>query len=156
MAAGAIYWTQFHSVGMCPTRIQQVSSSNTRIASVKTEVCSVAFPQSTVKYKLCMYIPLHRLTRSRSHIELSMQTRGQIHLEHALCQTPAPLACASHTKPQHHTVISHKSSKLGTFWIFWLSRDSTRRRWQHLIFKKEQNIRNTKCRVYGWNVAGLV
>jgi hypothetical protein len=74
MAVGAIYWTQLHSVSMCPTRVQQVSFSKTRITSVKTGVCSVVFPQPTVKYKLCMYVPLYRLPKSRSHTELSMQT----------------------------------------------------------------------------------
>lgn len=57
-----------------PTRIQRVSFSNTRIASVKTDVCSVVFSQSVLKYKLCIYVPLHSLPNFCSHNKLSRQS----------------------------------------------------------------------------------
>jgi hypothetical protein len=75
----SIPWRQVPFIGssvaplVFPTRIQQLSFSNTRIASVKTEVCSVVFSQSALKYKLCMYVPLHSLPKFCSHNELSRQ-----------------------------------------------------------------------------------
>jgi hypothetical protein len=62
------------ALSVFPTRIQQVSFSKIRIASVKIEVCSVVFSQSTLKYKLCMYVSLHSLPKFCSHNELSRQS----------------------------------------------------------------------------------
>lgn len=56
-----------------PTRNQRVTFSNTRIASVKTEVCSVVYSQSALKYKLCMHVPFHSLPNFCSRNELSRQ-----------------------------------------------------------------------------------
>ena len=101
------------ALSVFPTRIQQVSFSNTRIASVKTEVCSVVFSQSTLKYKLCMYVSFHSLPKFCSHNELSrLSSRPNPRRTFLMSDTSVTRVRLTR---KLNTVISHKPSKTYTF-----------------------------------------